>query len=115
MFADGRARHLDDVEALPDALADLPRIVDAPVPTLHRRIDGRDVVFAPAAAPYATRQAPNRSWLDVAYTFDPGDYQRGMRVTMRGVHGAPELWDAFTGTRRTLPPVEESADGVVVE
>jgi hypothetical protein len=114
MFADGRARQLDDVEALPDALAKLPRTVDAPVPTLHRRVDGRDVVFAPAAAPYATRQEPNRSWLDVAYTFDPDDYQRGMRVTVRGVHGAPEFWDAFDGTRRTLP-VEKTADGVVVE
>ena len=115
MFVDGRARQLDDVEALPAALAHLPRTVDAPVPTLHRRVDGQDVVFAPAAAPYATRQEPNRSWLDVAYTFDPGDYQRRMRVVVRGVHGAPELWDAFDGTRRTLPPVAESEDGVVVE
>ncbi|MFN3331929.1 MAG: glycosylhydrolase-like jelly roll fold domain-containing protein, partial [Caldilinea sp.] len=74
-----------------------------------------DVVLVPAAAPYATRQERNRSWLDVAYTFDPGDYQRGMRVTVRGVRGAPELWDAFAGTRSLLPPIEETADGVVVE
>lgn len=114
LFADGRAQHLEDVEALSAALAELPRVVDAPTPTLHRRIDGRDVLFVPAAAPYATRQERNRSWLDVAYTFDPGGYQRGMRVAVRGVHGAPEFWDAFDGTRRTLP-TEETADGVIVE
>ncbi len=112
-FSDGRARQIDDAEALPTALATLPRTVDAPVPTLHRRVDGRDVLFVPAAAPYATRQARNRSWLDVAYTFAPDDYQRTMRVIVRGVRGAPELWDAYDGTRRTLP-VELVDDGVAV-
>ncbi|MCB0039862.1 MAG: hypothetical protein KDE23_09290 [Caldilinea sp.] len=113
-FVDGRARHIDDAEALPQALAALPRTVDAPVPTLHRRIDGRDVIFVPAATPYATRQERNRSWLAVAYTFDPDDYQRSMRVVVRGVHNAPELWDAYAGTRRNLP-VEVLDDGIAVD
>ncbi|MCB0150790.1 MAG: hypothetical protein KDE01_24460, partial [Caldilineaceae bacterium] len=113
-FVDGRARHIDDAEALPQALASLPRTVDAPVPTLHRRIDGRDVIFVPAATPYATRQERNRSWLAVAYTFDPDDYQRSMRVVVRGVHNAPELWDAYAGTRRNLP-VEVLDDGIAVD
>lgn len=113
-FTDGRARQIDDVEALPAALAALPRTVEAPTPTLHRRIAGRDVLFVPAAAPYATRQERNRSWLDIAYTFDPADYQRDMQVTVRGVRGAPELWDVYDGSRRTLH-VEELDDGVIVK
>lgn len=113
-FADGRARQIDDAESLPLALAPMQRVIDAPVPTLHRRIDGRDVLFVPAAAPYATRQERNRSWLDVAYSFDPGDYQRNMCVTVRGVRGVPELWDPYTGTTRPLPATAVE-NGVTVE
>lgn len=113
-FADGRARCIDDAEALPAALASLPRAVDAPVPVLHRRIDGCDVIFAPAAFPYATRQRDNRSWLDVHYTFDPADYHRTMQMTLRGKHGTPELWDPFRGDRRPLHAVQ-NGDSVTVE
>ena len=113
-FADGRARHIDQATELPAALADLPRTVDAPVPTLHRRVDGRDVLFVPAAFPYATRQESDRSWLDVAYSFDPADYALTMTVTVRGVQGSPELWDVHTGTRRLLA-AQPIPEGVVVD
>lgn len=113
-FDEGRARLVAQAEALPAALAGLPRLVDAPVPTLRRRIDGQEVLFVPAAYPYATRQEPDRGWLDVAYTFNPADYPPSMTVTIRGVQHAPELWDPFDGSRRRLAATVHT-EGVTVE
>ena len=89
-------------EDVPAALARLPRDVDAPVPTLHRRIGERDVLFIPAAVPSATEVSPTADWREVAYTFDPARYAREMTVRVRGARGAPQLWDPLTGTRRNL-------------
>jgi hypothetical protein len=113
-FTGDRARLVARVDELPAALADAPRLVDAPVPTLRRRIDGQEVIFAPAAFPYATRQEANRSWLDVAYSFDPASYARNMKIVVNGVQGAPELWDPFDGSRRKLVATPHG-DGVLVE
>lgn len=113
-FDAGRAALIVRPEDLPDVLASMPRPVEAPVPTLRRRIDGQEVLFVPAAFPYATRQAPDRNWLDVAYSFDPADYRRPMQVKVCGVFLAPELWDPFGGVRRTLPATVD-AEGVTVE
>lgn len=113
-FADGLARQINDAEDLPGVLTSLPRTIDAPVPVLHRCIDGCDVVFVPATFPYATRQQENRSWLDVHYTFDPADYHRTMQMTVHGRRGTPELWDPFTGACRSLRAVE-NGNSVTVE
>lgn len=113
LFETGKATFVRTAEEVPDALADLPRRVEAPMPVLHRRVDGRDVLFIPAAFPRATRCDAWGGLRSRAYTFDPGAYQRTMRVHVRGVKGAPELWDPLTGERRTLPATAV-ADGIEV-
>jgi hypothetical protein len=114
LFDAGQAALVRRAGDVPAALADVPRRVDAPVPALHRRIGNSDLLFVPAAFPRATREPANKHWANLHYTFDPNDYQRRMRIRVRGVTGAPQLWDAATGRRRALPatPVE---DGVEVE
>ncbi len=102
-FERGEAIHIAAPEELPQALADLPRPVEAPVPTLRRRIDGREVLFVPAAYPHATRHEESHNWLQPRYTFDPGRYARRMKLIVRGVKGAPQLWDPTSGRRRRLP------------
>ncbi len=113
-FAAGRARLVAQAEELPAALASLPRLVEAPVPTLRRRIAGQEVIFVPAAFPYATQQERNRSWLDVSYSFDPANYACNMEITVAGVQGAPELWDPFDGSRRQLSATP-NGDGVMIQ
>ena len=102
LFVEGRAIQVAGPEDVPAVLARIPRDVDAPVPTLHRRIGERDVLFIPAAFPRATEVSPTADWREVAYTFDPSRYAREMTVRVRGAHGAPQLWDALTGARRNL-------------
>ncbi|HEX6606929.1 MAG TPA: hypothetical protein VF276_08450, partial [Chloroflexia bacterium] len=114
LFNAGRATLVPRPDDVPAALADLPRQVDAPVPVLHRRIGNSDLVFVPAAFPRATQEPANKHWANFHYTFDPADYQRRMRVRVRGVSGAPQLWDAATGQRRALAATPV-ADGVEVE
>ncbi len=114
LFEQGKAKWVAEAEAVPQALADLPRRVDAPVPTLMRNVDGHTVLFVPAAYPTATRFSETGHWLDVDYHFDPNAYQRPMRVTVRGVQGPPELWDPLTGQRVPLAATA-TQDGVTVE
>ncbi|MCC6169030.1 MAG: hypothetical protein IT329_17540 [Caldilineaceae bacterium] len=114
LFQAGRCRQVEGPEDLPQALADLPRQVDAPVPTLLRRIGDFQVLFVPAASPMATRQDASGSWLRVNYSFDPERYQRPMQIFLRGVQSALELWDPLSGERRPLPATL-SAEGVTVE
>lgn len=95
-FESGQATFIADANRIGDALADLPRPFDAPVPLLHRRIEGRDVVFVPATFPRATEVA-GKHWLDVNYDFDARRYRRGMVVRAMGKTSAPQLWDPFSG------------------
>lgn len=101
-----------DVEDVPAVLARLPRRVDAPVPTLLRKAEGRDILFVPAAHPGATQtnsmRAPN-----LRYSFDSKRYAAEMPVAVHGVTGTPWLWDPFTGQRRQLAFTRQG-DGVVV-
>jgi hypothetical protein len=71
LFESGRAIHIDSPNQIGATLATLPRPIDAPVPVLHRRVDGHDLVFVPAAFPRAT-ELSNRHWLDIDYTLDLG-------------------------------------------
>lgn len=102
LFDAGKAIRIGRAEDLPGALDDLPRRVDAPVPTLQRRIGGHDVLFIPATFPRATQMDNQRSWSDINYTFDPQRYPRLMKVRLMNVQGVPQLWDPLTGSRRTL-------------
>jgi hypothetical protein len=118
-FAGGAARLVAAPGDLGAALEDVPEQVRAPVPTL-RRVDGdRMVVFVPAAFPRATRAQvsddPHAAWpwLTLRYDFAPERYARELEVTVTGVHGAPELWEPFSGNRRRLS-ARPVADGVTV-
>jgi hypothetical protein len=121
-FADGRARFVESPEELGEALADVPRTVEADVPTLCRRSGDETVVFVPAAFPRATRielpQAYVESWGpwddDLRIDFDPSRYAATRAVTVAGVRGAPELWEPFSGRRRLLEATEDDG-GVTVQ
>ncbi len=116
VFASGKAVHLAQADEIAGALANLPRAVEAPVPVLHRQIDGADVLYVPAASPHATRNTDTQndglSWLRANYEFDPARYQNPMTITVRGFEGTPQLWDAFSGERR---PVASTVRGDVTE
>ncbi len=113
-FADGRAILVDSVEAVPGALADMPRPVEAPVPVLRKRVGHSTLVFVPATASQASRVGGGGPGFLRRYDFEPQRYARKMKVTVRGVQGAPLLWEPFSG-RCKLLPYEETADGVTVE
>jgi hypothetical protein len=115
LFDAGQAVFVADAEDVPSALARIPRCIDAPVPTLHRRIDGADVLFVPAAYPHATTSdLDNAHWLRADYEFDPARYQRPMKVRVSGFSGTPQLWDAVTGERRAVT-VTRNGDADEVE
>ena len=117
-FAAGAAVHVDAPDDLATALADAPAAVEAPVPTLLRRDGDRAVLFVPAVHPRATEididgEADDwHSWTrDLRYRFDADAPATAMDVVVRGVSGAPQLWEPFSGARR---PVEsEAVDGGV--
>jgi hypothetical protein len=104
LFQSRRAMQIEKPEDLPLALGEVLRRVEAPVPVLHRRIEGLDVLFVPAAYPHATDTTglPNESWLRPSYRFDPDRYQRSMALQLRGFSGSPELWNVLTGERQPL-------------
>jgi hypothetical protein len=102
LFANGRAQFVAQASDLPQALASLPRRVDAPVPTLHRRIDGHDVLFVPATASRASDVRYQQIWWNVDYDFDPLRYAQTMVVRVQGAQGTPQLWNPLDGTRHSL-------------
>src|SRR5205085_10968475 len=106
IFSMGLAILLAKAEDLPATLKSIPQQVEAPVPVLHRRIDGADVLFVPAASPHATQNTDTHSdglsWLRANYKFDPARYQKPMKITVHGFKGTPQLWDAVSGERRRV-------------
>jgi hypothetical protein len=104
LFVSGTAVFVQKASDVTDVLSRLPRTIEAPVPTLHRRIDGKDVLFVPAAYPHATHSEETGmwAWLKAEYDFDPARYQRPMTVRTRGLAGTPQLWDAISGERHTV-------------
>ncbi|WP_101789100.1 hypothetical protein [Nonomuraea indica] len=119
-FDAGTARFAASGEDLGEALAGLPRRVEAPVPPLVREVGDTTLVFLTAAFPMASRIGVGRpeergvelGWLDAAIDFDPGRYAREMRVRVRGVSGTPLLAGLFGGGTRALP---YTVDGDAVE
>lgn len=112
LFESGKAKAVATAGELPEALAGLGRRVDAPVPTLHRRIDGHDVLFVPATASRASDVHYENIWWNIDYSFDAGRYERNMKVRVQGAKGVPQLWNPLDGTRRRL---EARTVGDVVE
>ncbi len=119
LFEQGRAVHVPDTPGLRDALAPIEPTVEASVPTLMRRVDGTTILFVPAVFPRATRMPGEAggeiNWLDVDYDFDPSRYERSVRVRVRGVSGAPVLYEPVSGRRRTLPVSEDGSVEVPFE
>ena len=72
------------------------------MPTLHRRIDGHDVLFVPATASRASDVHYENIWWNIDYSFDAGRYERSMTVRVQGAKGVPQLWNPLDGTRRRL-------------
>ncbi len=105
----GAVRHVDDADDVGVALAPVDRRVDAPVPTLLRRVGDRHVLFVPAAHPSATVVHYGDEMEAADYDFDPGRYAAQMRITVRDVAGSPAVWDVFTGERRELPVTSRDA------
>lgn len=118
-FATGAARQVDSAEDLAGALADVPALVRADVPTLCRRDGEEVVVFVPAVFPRASSVGPSDDadpvfdWLKVDVDFEPSRWAREREVVVSGVSGAPQLWEPFSGRRRRLEG-QPTADGVKV-
>lgn len=112
LLAAGRVRRVADADGLATALADEPRRVDAPVPTLLRGDGESWVLLVPAAHPGAT--AVDRTWKTTGYDFDPARYRRVMTVAVRGLAEPVAVWDPGTGISTPLR-VERQADRLVVE
>lgn len=108
LFVEDRAHRLASPEDLVSFLADVPGPVEAPVPTLMRRVGETTVLFVPAAFPRATdlRMRGERGlglgWLDIDYDFDPSSYHRRMDIKVRGLQGAPALWEPYSGRKLSL-------------
>ncbi len=111
LFELGRARIVSTPEEVAPLLAAVPAQIEAPVPTLVRRIGQATVVFVPAISPRATRMRSEREpgakadwthWINVDYTFDPSTYQRAITVRVRGIQDAPELWEPYSGRKNPL-------------
>ena len=102
LFEAGQALTVASPDALPVVLGRLPRRVDAPVPTLLRKVNGHDILFVPAAAPNATKIDASTNWLATKYDFDPARYARKMTIRIRGTQGSPQLWNPLDGSRQAL-------------
>jgi hypothetical protein len=115
-FASGAAHQVDEPDAIGDVLAAVPARVRAPVPTLLRTDGDAGLLFVPAAFPRATlvelaadARADLHPWArDLGYRFDPADYMRPMEVVIAGAAGDVQVWEPFSGARRSAEcePVE---------
>ncbi|WP_187281026.1 hypothetical protein [Nonomuraea sp. C10] len=123
LFSDvGGVRRVATPTGLGEALAELPRRVEAPVPALVRETGDATLVFLTAAHPMASRISVGRpdergvdlGWLDAAIDFDPARYARDMRITVRGVSGTPLLARLFDGGEPRPLPHTRHGDAVEV-
>jgi len=121
LFELGRAYAVNAPEGVVPLLAAVPAQIEAPVPTLVRRVGQATVVFVPAISPRATRMRGEREpraevgldgWLNVDYTFDPSTYHRVMTVRVHGIQDAPELWEPCSGRKHLLEahPIDGGID-----
>ncbi|MEU8395182.1 hypothetical protein AB0C28_08335 [Nonomuraea sp. NPDC048892] len=116
------ARFVRSADRLGEALTDLERRVEAPVPALVREDGETTLVFLPAAFPMASRIGVGRpeergvdlGWLDAVIDFDPARYAREMPVTIHGVQGAPLLLRPFAGGDPVALPYMRDGDTVRV-
>jgi len=113
-FDSGAARQIADPGELGDLLADGSPLVDAPVPTLVRKISSASgdatLVFVPAAFPRASTVDGHMGRID----FDSGRYAREMTIRVRDVTGSPELWEPFSGRSGLILPSIQRDDDVEV-
>ncbi|MEU6796480.1 hypothetical protein ABZ907_32715 [Nonomuraea wenchangensis] len=118
----GRARLAAAPEDVGEALAAMPRRVEATVPALVRETGDETLVFLTATHPMASRIGVGRpeergvdlGWLDADIDFDPSRYARELRVTVRDVAGAPRLLRPFAGGDPVPLPHVRRGDAVEV-
>jgi len=113
LLADDRVSRVDSADDLVSVL-DTADPVEAPVPTLVRRVGEDTVVFIPAAFPRATTTRETEHWFLADYDFDPASYESPMRVKVRNVSGAPTVWEPFGG-EKSPPSSTQTEDGVEVK
>ncbi|GAA1555004.1 hypothetical protein GCM10009789_05560 [Kribbella sancticallisti] len=109
-FARGEAQLVATAAEVPEALARLPRRVEADVPTLVREVDGSLVVFVTATEWSATRVGDGRTvergishdWATVGYSFDPDRYLRETTLRVRDATGVPILCSPFGADPKPL-------------
>ena len=115
-FASGAAHQVDEPDAIGAVLEGVPARVRAPVPTLLRADGDAGLLFVPAAFPRSTvvelsaeARAELHPWArDLGYRFDPAGSARSMEVVVAGVSGDVQVWEPFSGARRSADcePVE---------
>ncbi|MFI6992464.1 hypothetical protein ACI2LC_19120 [Nonomuraea wenchangensis] len=118
----GRAALAATPEDVGEALAAMPRRVEAPVPALVRETGDATLVFLTATHPMASRIGVGRpeergvdlGWLDADIDFDLARYARELRVTVRDVAGAPRLLRPFAGGDPVPLPHVRRGDAVEV-
>ncbi len=121
LFELGRAYAVNAPEGVVPLLAAVPAQIEAPVPTLVRRVGQATVVFVPAISPRATRMRGEREpraevgldgWFNVDYTFDPSTYHRMISIQAHGIQDAPELWEPCSGRKHLLEahPIDGGID-----
>lgn len=103
LFDAGAAKLVASAQDVPAALEGLPREIDAPIPTLHRRIDDYDLLFVPAAFLSATTMEEGTTWNQPKYSFSPDSYHQTTKIVINSPVQNMELWDPLSGERRDLP------------
>jgi hypothetical protein len=111
---DGVARRVPNARDLPDALADVPRRVIAPTPTLLRTDGASSLLLVVAAHPGATVHPGGARYRTEGYDFDAARYVTSVRVSVRGVVEPVALWDPGSGAARPLT-AEREGDTLHVE
>ncbi len=121
LFESGRAHIVSTPEEVVSKFSTVPAQIEAPVPTLVRRIGQATVVFVPAISPRATRMRSEQEtevktdWshvINVDYTFDPSSYHRMLTVRVRGIQAAPELWEPGSGRKYPMEahPIDDGIE-----
>jgi hypothetical protein len=107
----GRVMVAKDEASCRAAMESLPRVVDAPVPVLHRKVDGLHLLYVTAVADRVTHTHPWPAewWKRRSYDFDPSRHARTMEIKITGACEMPVLLDPFEG--RTTPLPGRKADG----
>ncbi len=115
-FEAGRAvLAVGETEARTAVLA-RPARVEAPVPTLHRRVDGLNLLLVTATPGMSTEiDTRARAWWEARLTYDfaPGRYAAALDILVRDARTTPFLLDPFDGACKPVA-WRQTREGLVV-